>query len=212
MTGLADRLRGALSNRLLLVIFGILVLAGVFTAGIVWSSLDNVEQRRSYRAAIDQAARLSAANSRLEQDNEELRRRIVSFERQVQVNQIAYDKLTAQLSESSSYINSLREDLDFYQSIISPTDNQAGVKIQAWQARPAESGPGYHYQVTVVQSLNHDDIVSGQMSIHIEGSRQGRWFGFRSRTPGICLKRCRSGTSRLSRGTFPFHPDSSPLR
>lgn len=173
MNGIAYRMKGAMGNRLVIVIFALLILGGVFTAGIVWSSLDHVEQRRSYRAAIDQAARLSSENSRLEQENEELRKRIVTFERQIQVNQIAYDKLTTQLSESSSYINSLREDLDFYQSIISPHDNQAGVKIQGWRVRSGETGSDYRYQLTVVQSVNHDNSVTGKASVHIEGTRQG---------------------------------------
>ncbi len=173
MSPIAARFRALLDNRLLRVIAAVSLLGGVFTAGIVWSSLDHVEQRRSYRSAIGEAARLLGENAKLEAENEKLKSQIAKFERQLQVNQIAYDKLTRQLSESTSYINELREDLDFYRSIISPQDNTAGVKIQELTISRASGAPGYAYRLTVVQALDHDKSVSGEASLHIEGMRDG---------------------------------------
>jgi hypothetical protein len=149
-----------------------LLLAGVFTAGIVWSSLENVEQRRSYQSAVGQAARLSAKNAQLAEQNEALKVQIAEFERQLQVNQVAYKKLTGQLSESANYINELREDLDFYQSIISPQDNKAGVSIQALSIEKLTNG-GYRYRVTLVQALKHDNAVAGSVVIKLAGSQAG---------------------------------------
>ena len=91
----------------------------------------------------------------------------------MQVNRIAYDKLTAQLSESSNYIHELREDLDFYQSIISPHDNEAGVKIHGFKISRAGDGLGYRYRVTVVQALNHDKTITGEATLQIKGTRGG---------------------------------------
>jgi len=162
-----------INNRLFRVLLGIGLFAGVFTAGIVWSSLDNVEQRRNYLSAIDQAARLSAKNAQLEKENRALNARIAGFERKLQVNQIAYDKLTGQLSESASYINELREDLDFYQSIISPQDNKAGVRVQAFTVEPSKKG-GFNYRTTVVQALKHDNSVVGSAEVSFEGDLAGR--------------------------------------
>lgn len=162
-----------MNNRLAVIVAALLLLGGVFTAGIVWSSLNHVEQRRAYRSAIDQAARLSADNAALEKENGELKARIAKFERQLQINQIAYDKLTTQLGDSASYINELREDLDFYRSIISPDDNEAGVKIQGWQVRRTENGSDFRYKLTVVQALNHDKSVAGEATVFIDGTRQG---------------------------------------
>lgn len=173
MSRIAERLKRLLGNRLALIIAGIALLGGAFTAGIVWSSLEHVEQRRAYRSAIDEAARLLGENAELERENEALSVRIARFERQLQVNEIAYDKLTRQLSESSSYINELREDLDFYQSIISPRDNKAGVKIQGLTIRRVQGASGYEYRLTVVQALDHDKSVSGEATLHIDGMRQG---------------------------------------
>ncbi len=165
---------GLFKNRLARIVFAILLLGGIFTAGIVWSSLDNVEQRRAYRAAIDQAGRLSAKNGQIRDENERLKASIAKFERQLQVNQIAYEKLTSQLSESSSYINELREDLDFYQSIISPQDNKAGVRIQAIQIARPQNLTAYRYRLTVVQALKHETSVSGKASIFLEGINAGQ--------------------------------------
>ncbi|KAA3623747.1 MAG: hypothetical protein DWQ08_11125 [Proteobacteria bacterium] len=173
MNGVVDKVRAIAGNRLALVIAGILLLAGVFTAGIVWSSLDHVEQRRAYRSAINQAARLSAQNAGLMRENADLKARIAKIERQLQVNRIAYDNLTAQLKESTGYVNELREDVDFYQSILSPRDNEAGVKVQGWQVAPLDSGAGFHYKLTVVQALNHDKSVTGETTIYIDGTRGG---------------------------------------
>jgi hypothetical protein len=171
MTPIASRAKSLMRNRLLLIIASLLLLGGVFTAGIVWSSLEHVEQRRAYRAAIDEAERLSRDNAELERENTDLTTRVVRIERQLQVNKIAYDKLTTQLAESASYINELREDLDFYQSIISPRDNKAGITVQGLHIRRAESGSGLQYRLTVVQALDHEKTVSGEVDLHIEGMR-----------------------------------------
>ncbi|MCZ7597588.1 MAG: hypothetical protein M5U09_07415 [Gammaproteobacteria bacterium] len=58
MNSTPSRARAIAGNRLFLIIGALLLLGGVFTAGIVWSSLDHVEQRRAYRSAIDEAGRL----------------------------------------------------------------------------------------------------------------------------------------------------------
>ncbi len=172
MSRLVAGLRSLAGNRLLIVIGVLALLGGVFTAGIVWSSLSHVEQRRAYRAAMDETERLGRVNAELERENETLKSRFAATQRQLQVNQIAYDKLTGELSDSSSYINELREDLDFYQSIISPRDNQAGVRIQGFSVRRDASGPGYEYRLTVVQALDHDKSVTGEATVHIEGMHQ----------------------------------------
>ena len=100
MSQFATRLKALLTNRLLIIVAAMALLGGVFTAGIVWSSLDHVEQRRTYRSAVDEAARLLGENAELEKENEALKSRIARFERQLQVNEIAYDKLTQQLRQA----------------------------------------------------------------------------------------------------------------
>jgi len=173
MNSTPSRARAIAGNRLFLIIGALLLLGGVFTAGIVWSSLDHVEQRRAYRSAIDEAARLLSRNADLERENEVLKTRIARIERRLQVNQTAYDKLTAELAESSDYIAELRQDLDFYRSIISPGDNKAGVKIQDWQVRRDEVTGGFEYRLTVVQALDHEKSIAGGVVVYIEGVRDG---------------------------------------
>ena len=151
----------------------ICLMAGVFVAGIVWSNLDNVEQRRSYLAAVDQAARLSGKNADLEKSDAELSERIVQLEHKLQIDRVAYDKLTKTLNDSSVYISELRSDLDFYQSIISPEDNKPGVKVHEFTLVSTQNPAVFKYKLTVVQALNHDNVVNGRVGILLDGQRQG---------------------------------------
>ncbi|GJL82708.1 MAG: hypothetical protein DHS20C01_23420 [marine bacterium B5-7] len=169
----ADIFKKLLNHRLLLIIAAMLLLGGVFTAGIVWSSLENVEQRRAYRSAIDEMSRLGARNAELEKENETIRTNLARIERQLQVDHIAYQTLTAELGESSSYITELREELDFYQSIISPRDNQSGVRIQDFEISPRQAANAYDYKLTIVQALKHEQSIVGKARVYIEGVSNG---------------------------------------
>ncbi len=173
MSNAATRLKGLADSRLVLVFLGILLLGGVFTAGIVWSSLDNVDKRRQYLAAIEETRRMEERNAELVAANEDLATRIARFERQLQVNQIAYDELTAELRDSSNTIGALKEELDFYRSIISPKDNTAGVRIQGFQVRQVPADGSYRYKLTIVQSLDHERTVAGSATIRVEGRHRG---------------------------------------
>ncbi|MFT7531193.1 MAG: hypothetical protein ACI9FD_002204 [Gammaproteobacteria bacterium] len=149
------------------------LMGGVFIAGIVWSHLDNVDQRRTYLSAIDQAARLSGKNSGLEEKNAGLNARIIQLEHKLQIDRIAYEKLTSMLNESSEYISELRADLGFYQSIISPEDNLPGVKIHGFSVSASQNSSAFDYKLTLVQALNHDNLVKGNVSLLITGLKDG---------------------------------------
>ena len=172
--GLSPTQTSQAKTRIIKVLFSILVVAGVFTAGIVWSSLNQVEQSRTYRSAIGQAARLSAKIDELAKQNGILRARISKYQGQLQVDQTAYKNLTEQLSESTIYINELRENVDFYQSIISPQDNKAGVKIHRLRIESLDKKATYKYYLTIVQSLKHENSVSGRAELFVEGLQAGQ--------------------------------------
>jgi hypothetical protein len=163
-----------IKTRLVKILFGMFMFAGVFTAGIVWSTLDHVEQGRSYRSAIGQAAKLSAKIDELTAENTELRARISKYQGQLQVDQTAYTSLTQQLSESAVYINELRENVDFYQSIISPQDNTAGVKVHRLRLDQSKEKSSYKYNLTIVQSLKHENSVKGNAELSVEGEQAGQ--------------------------------------
>ena len=154
------------------IFLALFLLGGVFVAGIVWSHLENVEQRRNYQAAIEQAGRLSAKNSQLEQESKTLKERITQLERKLQIDQVAYEKLTSTLNNSSEYISELRADLDFYQSIISPEDNQPGVKVHDLKINESPEGEEYNYKLTLVQALNHESLVRGEVNMALSAIRK----------------------------------------
>lgn len=134
---------------------------------------DALQESREQREFLD--AELAAARNKLEEMRrklDETRSSLTKVTRQLQIDQTAYRELREQLEESNEQINRLGSELNFYRSIISPSDGESGVKVQELRLDPTGTDRQYRYRLTLIQALDHEDSVKGVVRFEIKGSEQ----------------------------------------
>jgi len=107
------------------------------------------------------------------QRNQRLQRSLAQVERQLRIDKTAYSELSAALTASNAQMAELDSELKFYRSIISPADNQSGVKIQDFSVERGDEAEQYRYKLVLIQALKHNQTVQGTVNIAIKGTQDG---------------------------------------
>jgi hypothetical protein len=97
---------------------------------------------------------------------------------QLQITQEAYGGLKDSLMQCDANIVSVRQELAFYRSIISPEDGESGLKIHDLQLDKVEDG-SFSATLVLLQSIENDEVASGSVHMEVvsEDGNQviGRW-------------------------------------
>ena len=83
----------------------------------------------------------------------------------------AYGDVEKKLADLQAQVLKHREELTFYRGIVSPEDGIGGLRIQRFQVLPGGVDNHYRLRLVLVQSMRQDAVVSGSVSIQIEGMR-----------------------------------------
>jgi hypothetical protein len=130
------------------------------------------------------------ANGRLSADNERLSRQVATLRRQVvqlredgtrlQSFRRIDEQATKQVRESLNQLQrenmELREQLQFYRNIVSPSKGKTGLNIQNFKL---DQGPGdnqYHYKLTLIhvpESKGRRRLARGVVELTAEGKQGG---------------------------------------
>ncbi len=117
---------------------------------------------------------LAQQSAQREQDNQQLRRELANLTTSRGVERQAQEEVRGMLMDLERKVQSQREELDFYRTIVSPDDGVAGLRIQDFRVRPSAQGSVYHLQLVLVQAAKHDKPVAGIVEFRIEGVASGR--------------------------------------
>ena len=116
----------------------------------------------------------------LNQEVESLRQRFADIqgslaraERQLQIDKTAYAELGAELKSSNQRLASLRNELSFYRSIISPENGEAGARFQEFVVARTHEPRVFAYRLVLIQALQHTSDVEGALTLEIKGKRAG---------------------------------------
>jgi outer membrane murein-binding lipoprotein Lpp len=145
----------------------VLLLVGAFELGRYrsgYNKLAEMQHRRELSATID----------RLEKENEELRQSIAASELAREVDRKAYADVEKNLADLQAQVLKHREELTFYRGIVSPEDGIGGLRIQRFQVLPGGGDQHYRLRLVLVQSMRQDAVVSGSVSIQIEGVQDSK--------------------------------------
>jgi hypothetical protein len=149
-----------------LVVLAVLVVCafelGRYRGG--YSKLAELKHRRELAATIE----------RLEKQNDELRQALAAAELAREVDRKAYADVEKDLAELQAQVLKQREELTFYRGIVSPEDGIGGLRIQRFQVVPGGADQHYRLLLVLVQSMRQDAVVSGTVSIEIEGVRDNK--------------------------------------
>lgn len=104
---------------------------------------------------------------------DELAQRVATLSRSDQVSRQANTRLQAALSEREEQIAQLRADVDFYERLVGATGRRHGLSVHALRLA-RQPGGAWHFTAVLTQNLDRGGVSTGQLTLAVEGSRQGR--------------------------------------
>lgn len=123
--------------------------------------------------ATTTAEAATAEVARLESELRALRARLASAERSGQVDGRAHSELRAVLATQNDEILALREELEFYRGIVSPTDSRRGLRVHDFRVYPMGDGGAYRFRLVLIQAMQHDRQAQGTAQVTVVGTRDG---------------------------------------
>lgn len=128
-----------------------------------YNLVDAAADRKAYEQTIEG----------LEQRITELREEIALLETHRDIDRNAYDKVEASLHDLQRKIQEQREAIAFYRGIISPADGGHGLRVQDLKVVKGKDERAYHVSLVLVQVMQHDRNVRGDVAFSIEGAQDG---------------------------------------
>jgi hypothetical protein len=125
-------------------------------------------------AEMQHRRELAVTIEALEKENEKLRQAAAAADLARDVDRKAYADVEKNLADLQAQVLKHREELTFYRGIVSPEDGIGGLRIQRFQVLPGGADKRYRLRLVLVQSMRQDAVVSGSVSIQIEGVRDNK--------------------------------------
>ena len=102
-----------------------------------------------------------------------LKEQIAVLETHRAIDREAYKEVEASLTALQAKIQEQSAAIAFYRGIVSPADGNSGLRVQDLKLSRGQDERSYNLRLVLVQSLQHDRTVSGDVDLVIEGTRNG---------------------------------------
>ncbi len=102
-----------------------------------------------------------------------LKQEIALLETHRNINWEAYKDVETSLANLQEKIQEQGDAIAFYRGIISPADGQRGLRVQDLRLRKGKDDRQYHVKLVLVQVMQHDRSVKGEVSFSLEGAQDG---------------------------------------
>jgi len=145
----------------------LLLLYGVYEWGRFqggYSKFAEIQHRRELAAKIEA----------LEDANAKLRSEVAAAQLARDVDRKSYADVEKTLADLQAQVLKSREELTFYRGIVSPEDGIGGLRIQRFQVLREAIDNHFRLRLVLVQSMRQDAVVSGSVSIQIEGVKDNK--------------------------------------
>lgn len=150
------------------VIVALVLVSGylVFEFGRIKAGYDTIEAGNISQAYEDRILAL---------DNEilDLKQQIAILETNRDVDRASYKEVEVELTSLQAKIQEQRDAIAFYRGIVSPSDGNAGLRVQDLRLTRGKDEREFNLRLVLVQAMKHDRKVSGDVSLSIEGSQDG---------------------------------------
>jgi len=162
-----------ISSRVKLLIAGSVLTATALAAGWIYNyGLSTAGFERS--SAAQKQEQLREEVKQRSAEIADLRESLARAQRSVQMNETAFQELDRSLKASAQEIVKLREELNFYRNIISPSDKKSGLRIQNFLIEPTGTANRYRYKLVLIQALKHEQTINGSASLEVVGAQGGQ--------------------------------------
>ena len=125
----------------------------------------------SSRQLINQ---LRKTKRELEKNNAALVERNAALDKSSQVDRAAYGEVKLAFANVQQELLTLKEDLAFYKSLMSPSEMTPGFNVQRLTVQKSEAEPKvFSYKLVLTQVRNNNKAASGIVEMILSGSQQG---------------------------------------
>ena len=118
--------------------------------------------------------KLQEVNSRLRDENTELRREIANAELQLQIEISNHGNLSTQIKGLAEENALLKEDLAFFQTLMASGGEPGGVSINRFRVLPDALPGEYRYRLLIVQSKQRVKDFRGRMQFIVDIEKSGK--------------------------------------
>jgi hypothetical protein len=146
------------------------LLAALGGGAWLWWSFVPQEVERRVAAHEGERLRLMDRLSSAQAEHARLRREAAALERARAMDRQAYRQLQESLQALQEETLGLREQVAFYQAIVSPEDREAGLKLQAFRLWSGDGPREYRFEVVLIQALRNEHLVQGGLSLRVSGT------------------------------------------
>jgi cell division protein FtsB len=150
----------------------ILAIALVFGAYLIFE-FGRIQAKYNVVDAISEQQALLHEIEDLENRIVVLKQEIALLETHQDIDREAYQVVEANLGELQKKIQEQRDAIAFYRGIVSPADGGRGLRVQDLKLTKGKDERQYHVRLVLVQVMQHDRSVKGEVDFSIEGAQDG---------------------------------------
>ena len=103
----------------------------------------------------------------------DLKQQVAILKTNREVDRKSYEEVEDSLSTLQAKIQEQRDAIAFYRGIVSPTDGNSGLRVQNLKLSRGKDEREFKIRLVLVQAMQHDRKVSGDVSLSVEGSQDG---------------------------------------
>ncbi len=150
------------------LLLGLLVVIGylVFEFGRIqggYNVVDAANERGAYEERI----------AGLEDEIVALEQEVALLETHREIDREAYKEVEGSLTALQAKIQEQRDAIAFYRGIVSPADGNKGLRVQDLKLTRGKEEREFNLRLVLVQAMQHDRKVSGDVNLSVEGSQDG---------------------------------------
>jgi hypothetical protein len=109
----------------------------------------------------------------LEKEIVGLNEEVALLETHRDIDSEAYREVEVSLTTLQAKIQEQTDAIAFYRGIVSPADGAAGLRVQDLRLTRSQDERAYNVRLVLVQSLQHDRKVTGDVSLVVQGEEGG---------------------------------------
>jgi hypothetical protein len=117
---------------------------------------------------------MAARISELEQRNESLVKKNAHLDGVSKIEHDAYEKSNKSLVKLQREQLKLKEELVFYQGIVSPEELALGVNIQSFELTHKNNNGLYAYKLVLTKRGKSNQVIKGEMEFQVKGRQKGK--------------------------------------
>lgn len=170
---LVIRHHSGIRSVLLRVLF-VLVIAALIFGAYRFGFLQGVGKANT---AVSELDRLRNESEHWESRLETLRGESARLQSAQKIDREAYDEVRSNLNRLQQDNLQLREELQFYRSIVAPSQRQEGVQIQHFSVEAAEAKRQFRYKLTLInlQGIKgRKEVARGDVRLYVAGKQKGQ--------------------------------------